>query len=77
MLLRGQFGKVSSAEKIPAYRFAEAVHQPVSVIAPLNGYALWVTLMIALTVSNYGVPIYELATRAGTAVPAVYIGGAR
>jgi cytochrome c oxidase subunit I len=37
----------------------------------LNGYALWVGLMIALTVTNYGYPILQLAVRNDTAVQAV------
>jgi cytochrome c oxidase subunit I len=65
----------ASPEPIPDYRFATAVHPPVALPAPLNGYAVWVALMIGLTISNYGFPIYELATRSGTPVPAVYVGG--
>ena len=42
--------------------------------APLNGYALWVSLMIALTIINYGFPILQLASGYGTNVPAVYVG---
>ena len=56
------------------YRFASAVHPPVSVPAALNGYALWVSLMIGLTITNYGFPIAQLALRQDTSVPAVYIG---
>ena len=59
------------------YRFAEALHPVVSVPPALNGYALWVGLMIALTVTNYGYPILQLAVRSDTAVQAVYVGGSR
>jgi cytochrome c oxidase subunit 1 len=59
------------------YRFAEALHMPASVPAPLNGYRLWVTLMIALTIVNYGFPIYQLAVRGDTSVPAIFVGAAR
>ncbi len=59
------------------YRFATAVHPPVTVPAALNGYAIWVALMIGLTVTNYGYPILQLAARQGTAVPVVYVGGQR
>ena len=31
----------------------------------LNSYALWVALMIGLTVTNYGYPILTLALRSG------------
>jgi cytochrome c oxidase subunit 1 len=46
------------------------VHAVVTVPRALNGFALWVALMIALTVANYGVPIAELMA-AKTSVPAV------
>ncbi|MBS0527734.1 MAG: b(o/a)3-type cytochrome-c oxidase subunit 1 [Proteobacteria bacterium] len=74
VLLRGH--RTAPAEAGP-YRFAEALHPPVSVPAVLNGYGLWVGLMIALTVSNYGYPILQLAVRSDTAVQAVYVGGSR
>jgi hypothetical protein len=31
---------------------------------------------VALTLVNYGLPIYQLATIRETSVPAVYVGGA-
>jgi cytochrome c oxidase subunit 1 len=71
ILLRGQ--RAPHAEAGP-YRFAVAVHPPVSVPAALNGHALWIGLMIGLTVTNYGFPIAQLAFRQGTSVPAVYVG---
>jgi cytochrome c oxidase subunit I len=60
-----------------AYRFSVAVHEPVRVPVALNGFALWLTLMIALTVINYGYPIVQLVALKGNAVPAVYVGAAR
>jgi cytochrome c oxidase subunit 1 len=42
--------------------------------APLNGYAVWLALMIVLTVTNYGFPIAQLALGRGVSVPAVYVG---
>jgi cytochrome c oxidase subunit 1 len=56
------------------YRFALAVHQPATVPVALNTHALWVGLMIALTLTNYGYPILTLALNEGTSVPAVYVG---
>ena len=56
------------------YRFAVAVHQSATVPVALNTHALWVALMIALTITNYGYPILTLATTEGTSVPAVYVG---
>ena len=45
------------AAEAGAFRFASAVHPPVTVPAALNSYGLWVALMIGLTVTNYGFPI--------------------
>jgi cytochrome c oxidase subunit 1 len=56
------------------YRFALAVHQPTTVPVALNTHALWVALMIVLTLTNYGYPILNLALSSGTSVPAVYVG---
>jgi cytochrome c oxidase subunit 1 len=74
VLLRGH--RAAPADAGP-YRFAEALHPVVSVPPALNGYALWVGPMIALTVTNYGYPILQLAVRSDTAVQAVYVGGSR
>ena len=57
-----------------AYRFSVAVHPVRSVPLALNGYAIWVALMIALTITNYGYPIVALVARQDTSVPAVYVG---
>lgn len=56
------------------YRFSEAVHPPVTLPLALNSYAIWVALMIGLTVTNYGYPIAVLAVRHDTSVSAVYVG---
>jgi cytochrome c oxidase subunit I len=56
------------------YRFSEAVHPPTTVPVALNSYALWVALMIGLTLTNYGFPIAALVARPDTSVPAVYVG---
>jgi cytochrome c oxidase subunit 1 len=40
----------------------------------LNSFALWLGLMIALTVVNYGYPIVKLMAMAETSVPAVPVG---
>ena len=42
--------------------------------AALNTFGIWVALMIALTVVNYGFPIAQLAMLEGTSVPAVRVG---
>jgi cytochrome c oxidase subunit 1 len=74
VLVRGQRAPVVETEP---YRFATAVHPPVAVPAALNGFGLWIALMVGLTVTNYGYPIVQLALRPGGAVPAVYIGAQR
>jgi cytochrome c oxidase subunit 1 len=56
---------------IRPYRFSEPAHAVLAVPKALNGFAIWVTLMIALTLANYGVPIGQLLF-ANTSVPAVF-----
>jgi cytochrome c oxidase subunit 1 len=41
----------------------------------LNSYALWLALMIGLSVVNYGYPISQLIALKQTSVPAIPIGG--
>ena len=74
VLIRGHRSQVVDPGE---YRFSLAVHPPQRVPAALNGFALWLTLMVALTVVNYGFPIAQLAVLKDTAVPAVYVGGFR
>jgi cytochrome c oxidase subunit 1 len=56
------------------FTFSLAAH-PTHVPAPLNVFAPWVAMMIALTVVNYGFPIAQLATMKESSVPAVRMGG--
>jgi cytochrome c oxidase subunit 1 len=56
------------------FTFSLPVHGPVRAPAALNSFGIWVALMIALTVVNYGFPIAQLATLEGTSVPAVRVG---
>jgi cytochrome c oxidase subunit 1 len=74
VLIRGHMTQPVRAEP---YRFARAIHPPAAVPAALNGFGLWVALMIGLTITNYGYPIMQLALRPGGAVPAVYVGAQR
>ena len=60
-----------------AYRFSTAVHEPRTVPVALNGFTLWLALMIGLTLSNYGYPIVQLMARGDTSVPVVPIGAQR
>jgi cytochrome c oxidase subunit I len=57
------------------YRFSVPVHPVMSLPLALNGHAIWVALMIGLTVTNYGFPIAALVARQDTSVPAIYVGG--
>ena len=50
------------------------MHAAARVPAALNGFALWVGLMIALTLVNYAFPIAQLASLPETSVPAVHMG---
>lgn len=56
--------------QLTPYRFSAPVHAFTTVPKALNGFGVWVSLMIALTLANYGIPILELL-RAKTDVPAV------
>jgi cytochrome c oxidase subunit I len=59
----------------PAYRFSEALHEVVAVPKALNSLGVWFALMVALTLVNYGFPIWQLAQIRETSVPAIYVGG--
>ena len=74
LLIRGE--REPRVETEP-YRFAAAIHPPAAVPVALNGFGLWLALMVGLTITNYGYPILQLALRPGGAVPAVYIGAQR
>jgi cytochrome c oxidase subunit 1 len=65
------------SEPAAPFTFSVALHPDAHVPAALNGFALWVGLMIALTLVNYGFPIAQLAVLPETSVPAVYVGGSR
>ena len=56
------------------YTFSRAVHEDARVPIALNGLGLWVALMIALTVVNYGYPIVQLAMLKQAWVPVIPIG---
>jgi len=68
ILVRGHRG---ASIALPEYRFSVAIHPTAAVPKALNGFTVWVSLMIALTLANYGVPIAELMA-AKTNVPPVF-----
>ncbi len=57
-----------------AYRFSVAVHHQAKLPAALNGFGVWVSLMVALTVVNYGFPIAHLLALKHNEVPVISIG---
>jgi cytochrome c oxidase subunit I len=71
VLVRGQTAMRTEPE---TYRFSVAVRPPRAVPAALNGFGLWLGLMVALTIVNYGFPIAHSLATPGTAVPAVKVG---
>ncbi len=56
------------------FTFSVAVHMPAKVPLALNGFGIWVTLMVALTVVNYGFPIAQLAVLKDASVPVIPVG---
>ena len=61
-----------AAASVP-FTFSIAVHPQERVLPALNGFAVWVALMVALTVVNYGFPIAQLIALEHTSVPAIPI----
>ena len=74
VLIRGHRAPQVSVEQ---YTFSRAVHEPRTIPVALNSFALWLALMIGLTLVNYGYPIAQLLARSDTSVPAVPIGAQR
>lgn len=68
-------GHRSVRVELPEFRFSQPVHLAERVPAALNGYALWLALMIGLSIVNYGYPISQLIALKQTSVPAIPIGG--
>jgi cytochrome c oxidase subunit I len=71
ILLRGHR---ASRIELPEFRFSTPAHQTARLPLALNSFALWLALMIGLTVVNYGYPIVKLMTMPETSVPAVPVG---
>lgn len=57
-----------------AFKFSTEVHPGTRTPALLNGYGLWVAMMIGLTLVNYGFPIFQLAMLENAYVPVIPIG---
>ncbi len=56
------------------YTFSEAIDSSHRTPVALNSLGLWVAMMIALTVVNYGYPIVQLASLPDASVPVIPIG---
>jgi cytochrome c oxidase subunit I len=69
ILARARRGSVAPA----TFQFSVPVHVT-RVPAALNGFALWISMMIALTVVNYGYPIAQLALLKDASVAIIPIG---
>jgi cytochrome c oxidase subunit I len=65
--------KRSDSAVVP-FTFSRAAHPGGTTPAVLNRFALWVAMMIALTVVNYGYPIVQLASLKEAYVPVIPIG---
>jgi cytochrome c oxidase subunit 1 len=70
ILVRGHLGNHIT---LPEFRFSMPVHATTKMPAALNGFSLWLALMIGLTVVNYGYPIGQLMALNQSSVPAVPI----
>nr|WP_315251540.1 cbb3-type cytochrome c oxidase subunit I [uncultured Duganella sp.] len=70
ILFRGHRG---ARIELPQFRFSAPVHATARIPAALNGFALWLALMVGLSLINYGFPIAQLINTPNTAVPAVPI----
>jgi len=70
ILARAHFKRAEPAE----FTFGVAAHPGLRPPFALNGFALWIAMMIGLTVVNYGYPIVQLALIKEASVPIVPIG---
>jgi cytochrome c oxidase subunit 1 len=66
--------KRGSAAEVPRFTFSRAAHPGAPTPAALNGFGLWIAMMIGLTLVNYGFPIVQLASLKDAYVQVVPIG---
>lgn len=74
VLVRGHRAPPAS---LSAFQFSAPAHPSGRLPAVLNGFSLWLGLMIGLSVVNYGFPIVQLMSLEQTSVPAIPIGAGR
>jgi cytochrome c oxidase subunit 1 len=56
------------------FSFAVSAHPHERTPALLNGYGLWIAMMVGLTIVNYGYPIAQMAALKEASVPVIPIG---
>ncbi|MDM0030729.1 cbb3-type cytochrome c oxidase subunit I [Variovorax sp. J22P271] len=59
---------------VAPFTFSRAAHPTAHTPVALNGFGLWVAMMIGLTIVNYGYPIVQLASLKEASVPVIPIG---
>ncbi|MDB5817794.1 MAG: cytochrome oxidase subunit [Rhizobacter sp.] len=64
----------TSIERPAAFTFSRPAHEGGHTPVVLNGFRLWVAMMIGLTIVNYGYPIAQLAMLKEASVPVIPIG---
>ena len=62
------------AAVVEPFTFSRAVHPGARTPVALNGFGLWIALMIGLSVVNYGYPIAQLAVLEHASVPVIPVG---
>jgi cytochrome c oxidase subunit 1 len=67
VLLASHRGPIAAVSPL---KFSLAVRPPHHLPASLNGFTVWVLLMVALTVANYGYPLAQFLFLDNTRVPA-------
>jgi cytochrome c oxidase subunit 1 len=59
---------------VEPFTFSREAHPGARTPLALNGFGLWLAMMIGLTVVNYGYPIVQLASLKEASVPVIPIG---
>jgi cytochrome c oxidase subunit 1 len=59
---------------VEPFTFSRAAHPGAHTPVALNGFGLWLAMMIALTLVNYGYPIAQLASLKDANVPVIPVG---
>jgi cytochrome c oxidase subunit I len=62
------------ADAVEPFTFSRAAHPGSPTPVALNGFGLWLALMIGLSVVNYGYPIAQLASLEHASVPVIPVG---